>query len=434
MTKGNAACRFREKIKAPEGKAALVSAVCLVCVFVVAAEEIIRWALVSNATAILTCLLLQCLILLFTAGALVAKCCFFHAAACAVAFIAGYFTNYLFSLLDNFALFVSAAFSLAAFVLCLVCSVKSRVFLTKTALWFLLPVLVLVIVLSSVHGGLAAADKNSTDYTRQRFAVPVSLDSEECPEQGRVVSLTYDTKAYATDERDVEKTAYVYLPYGYSDENDYNILYLMHGTGDAEAYWLVEHPYNVTLLDNMIYLGLTDPLIVVTPTWYTEDDYMDDPDVLTYNYGEELRNDLMPAVEGTYSTYAAECTDEGFAASRNHRAFAGLSRGASTTLRSVMHGNLDYFASFGTFSGSWVEDLEELAEEMEESNGIDLWYVTTGNFDFAMHSQLSDLKKILKMTDAIAMDENVFLDVYPLRYHSMGSWHLALYNFLLTLF
>ena len=48
--------------------------------------------------------------------------------------------------------------------------------------------------------------------------------------------VVYDTKAYATDERDVKKTAYVYLPYGYSEEKEYNILYLMHGTGDDEKY------------------------------------------------------------------------------------------------------------------------------------------------------------------------------------------------------
>ena len=32
---------------------------------------------------------------------------------------------------------------------------------------------------------------------------------------------------------DVKKTAYVYLPYG-CEEKEYNILYLMHGTGDDE--------------------------------------------------------------------------------------------------------------------------------------------------------------------------------------------------------
>lgn len=435
MERVRSASWFREKTAGPEGKARLVSAVCLVLVSVVALEEIIRWALVWNATAFFTVLLLQCLVLLFTAGALFAGCAFFHAVACAIAFAAGFFCNYFPTLLDNLALFLSAAFSLIAFVLALIFAIKAKTFFTKTVLWFLLPVFVLAVVLIPLHGGLAAADKNSTEYDHQRYAVPSSLDGEESAEKGTVVSLTYDTKAYATDGRDVTKTAYVYLPYGYSEENSYDILYLMHGTGDVETYWLVENEYNVTMLDNMIRLGIIDPLIVVTPTWYTEDDYVNDPDVLTYYFGDELRSDLMPVVEAAYSTYAEDCTEEGFAASRTHRAFAGLSRGASTTLRSVMHGNLDYFSSYGTFSGSWVEDIDEFVEELEDSGyGIDLWYITGGNFDFALYSQLSDLKKILKKTDAFVMDENVFLDVYPLRYHSMGSWHLALYNFLLEAF
>ena len=45
--------------------------------------------------------------------------------------------------------------------------------------------------------------------------------------QGTVVPFTYDTKDYPRDEAPIQKTAYVYLPYGY-DENDrsmrYNIL------------------------------------------------------------------------------------------------------------------------------------------------------------------------------------------------------------------
>ncbi len=45
-----------------------------------------------------------------------------------------------------------------------------------------------------------------------------------------------------------KKTAYVYLPYGYSEEKEYNILYLMHGTGDDEKYWLKTNPYNKTML------------------------------------------------------------------------------------------------------------------------------------------------------------------------------------------
>ena len=97
--------------------------------------------------------------------------------------------------------------------------------------------------------------------------------------------------------RSVKKSAYVYLPYGYSKEKEYNILYLMHGTGDDEKYWLKTNPYNKTMLDNMIADGDIEPLIVVTPTFYVEDDCADDLDQLTYSFAKELRNDLMPEIE-----------------------------------------------------------------------------------------------------------------------------------------
>lgn len=40
-----------------------------------------------------------------------------------------------------------------------------------------------------------------------------------------------------------------------------------------------------------------------------------------------MRRDIMPAVESAYHTYAETPDDAGFAASRDHRAFAGYSNG-----------------------------------------------------------------------------------------------------------
>ena len=51
----------------------------------------------------------------------------------------------------------------------------------------------------------------------------------------------------------------------------------------------------------------------------------------------------MPEIESVYSTYAKSADDEGFAESRDHRAFAGLSRGAVTMYHSALCRSLDYF-------------------------------------------------------------------------------------------
>lgn len=208
-------------------------------------------------------------------------------------------------------------------------------------------------------------------------------------------------------------------------------------TGDDEEYWLKTNSYNKDMLDNLIYYGEIEPMIVVTPTWYVEDDCKGNLDPLTYSFKDELRNDLMPAVEGRYSTYAQSCDDAGFAASRSHRAFAGLSRGAVTTLHSVLNGCLDWFSRFGTFSGSRtpVEYFEEYAcSEEQKGLSIDYWYLASGTFDFALSSQAEDYKAVLAIDSRLKEGENTSFDVFPMRYHSMGNWHLALYNFLIKAF
>ncbi len=272
---------------------------------------------------------------------------------------------------------------------------------------------------------------------REIWAVPERYDGDTGAPAGSVEELIYSTKAYATDGREVEKRALVYLPAGYDPAQPYNILYLMHGTGDDENYWLETHPSNRLMLDNLIAAGQIDPLIVVTPTFYVEDDCADDLDQLTWSFREELRNDLMPAVESRWSTYAESCDPAGFAASRDHRAFAGLSRGAVTTYHSVFCGSMDYFSWFGTFSGSRTGE-EEFREGLQAAEVASLpihyLYVSGGNFDFALVGQLQDYDTLLRMEPRLVYGVNTLFDIFPMRYHSIGSWHLALYNFLQKIF
>ena len=269
------------------------------------------------------------------------------------------------------------------------------------------------------------------------WAVPEKYDGAEPEQAGTVEEVVYETKAYATDERTVTKTAYVYLPYGYSEEREYNILYLMHGTGDDEKYWLKTNPYNKTMLDNLIASGDIQPLIVVTPTFYVEDDCADDLDQLTYFFAKELRNDLMPEIESSYSTYAKSADDVGFSESRDHRAFAGLSRGAVTMYHSVLCQSLDYFSWFGAFSGSRT-DAQAFEDTIQAGDFADLpihyLYVASGNFDFALPGQVQDYQALLDIEPRLRSGVNATFDVFPMRYHSMGNWHLALYNYLQKIF
>ena len=62
-------------------------------------------------------------------------------------------------------------------------------------------------------------------------------------------------------------------------------------------------------------------------------------------------NDLIPAVEGTYSTYADNVTPEGIKASRDHRAFGGFSMGSVATWHTFLN-CLDAFRYFMPSSGA----------------------------------------------------------------------------------
>ncbi len=273
---------------------------------------------------------------------------------------------------------------------------------------------------------------------RAVWAVPAKYDTGEIAEAGRLEELLYETKAYATDERPVTKRALVYLPYGYDENERYNILYLMHGTGDDENYWLQTHPYNKIMLDRMIAQGEIEPLIVVTPTFYVEDDGKDSSlDILTFSFREELRNDLMPAVETKYATWAETADDEGFAVSREHRAFAGLSRGAVTTANSVLCGSLDWFSRFGLFSSfrTTEEHIRETIQSEEQRElSIDYLYATTGNFDFATPYMVPGYRTLCSLEPRLREGVNTSFDIFPMRYHSIGHWHLSLYNFLQKVF
>lgn len=273
---------------------------------------------------------------------------------------------------------------------------------------------------------------------REIWAVPEQFDSAACSQPGTVEEIAYQTKAYGTDGRDVEKHALVYLPYGYDESQSYNILYLMHGTGDDEYYWLRTHEYNKVMLDNMIASGNIEPLIVVTPTFYVEDDLKEEGlDPLTFSFREELRNDLMPLIESRYSTYAESCDEAGFTDSRDHRAFAGLSRGAVTTAHSAFCGSLDYFSWFGMFSAfRTTEDYlrETIQSEEFADYPIHYLYMTSGNFDFALPAQVRGYRMMVNMEPRLVYGVNTLFEVFPMRYHSMGNWHLALYNYLQKIF
>ena len=154
-------------------------------------------------------------------------------------------------------------------------------------------------------------------------------------QQGTVEMIGYISKDYAGSMAPTTKPAYIYLPYGYDANQQYDIIYLIHGwTGTAEQYFgLASWPQMKNLFDNMIQNGDCKPFIAVSPTWDRDNrskGWSESTEEVAAFHNEYL-NELIPAVESRYSTYAETFDKAGILASRDHRAFGGFSLGSITT-------------------------------------------------------------------------------------------------------
>lgn len=230
---------------------------------------------------------------------------------------------------------------------------------------------------------------------------------ETASEQGTVERLeyqTYESMSYEDRTTQLTKTAYVYLPYGYSDKIQYNVLYLMHGGWSNETTYLgtPENPHELkNVLDHAIQDKSMLPVIVVCPT-YNNTSPEDSADYslalrLTDNYHNELINDLIPAVEEKYSTYADGASEQALTESRSHRAFAGFSMGSVTTWHTFQY-CMDYFRYFLPSSGNLSSDgayMERLVTDAGYGSEDFFIYAMSGTEDFAYAAFTSQIQEMI---------------------------------------
>lgn len=104
-------------------------------------------------------------------------------------------------------------------------------------------------------------------------------------------------------------------------------------------------------------------MIIVCMTYYdnNEEEINDNVDAdLTKAFYQEFQNDLMPSVEGTYSTYAKDTDPDSLKAARDHRIFGGFSMGGVTTWYALMQ-SMAYCRYYFPISGMlyWGPDGTE---------------------------------------------------------------------------
>jgi enterochelin esterase-like enzyme len=158
--------------------------------------------------------------------------------------------------------------------------------------------------------------------------------------RGRLETVSYESKSVGTTRK-----MRVYTPPGYSKDEKYPVLYLLHGIGGDETEWERFATPDV-LLDNLVADGKAVPMIVVMPNGRAQKNDRAEGDVFRSApafaaFEQDLLKDVIPTIESQYSVQK----------DREHRALAGLSMGGGQSLNFGLT-HLDTFAWVGAFSAA----------------------------------------------------------------------------------
>lgn len=188
---------------------------------------------------------------------------------------------------------------------------------------------------------------------------------------GKLERVEYDSKSVGN-----RRKALVYTPPGYSTDQKYPVLYLLHGIGGDEEEWRRGGQPNV-ILDNLIADRKAVPMIVVMPNGRAQADDRAGSNAMATApafgvFDQDLLGSLIPFIQAKYSVK----TD------RESRAIAGLSMGGGQSLNFGL-GNLDTFAWVGGFSSAPnTKPAAQLVPDPEKAKSqLKLLYLSCGNKD-----------------------------------------------------
>lgn len=173
------------------------------------------------------------------------------------------------------------------------------------------------------------------------------------------------------------RRAFVYTPpgYGSNPRERYPVLYLQHGSGEAESSWTLQGRANF-ILDNLLAEKKTVPMIVVMEQGYAVRAGAPPAPNQRGNeaFGEVLTQETIPEIDRAFRTRPT----------REHRALAGLSMGGGQALTIGM-ANLDKFSHIGVFSGAARNfDVSSLPPDLNKR--LKLFWIGCGTEDFLIES------------------------------------------------
>ncbi|MBQ6588772.1 MAG: endo-1,4-beta-xylanase [Butyrivibrio sp.] len=263
--------------------------------------------------------------------------------------------------------------------------------------------------------------QSGIDLSKVQYSIPQQYKSARYDQaSGTIVNISYTAHDYSANNRTYTKRANVYLPAGYSADKKYSVLYLLHGIGGNENEWGMtgNNSQVKAIMDNLAYYGDIDGFIVVTPNGKASASGSVDS---FYNFGKELRNDLIPYIDSHYSTY----TD------RDHRACAGLSMGGMQTINIGIGECVDLFSYFGAFSAAPTSNTAATTASKLNGNQypIHFFYNICGLQDGTAYSSASAAAKNLPSVCNQFVDGQNFMWQELNGAHDFNIWYLGFYNF-----
>jgi enterochelin esterase-like enzyme len=237
-------------------------------------------------------------------------------------------------------------------------------------------------------------------------------------EHGKVETVEYDSTTVGA-----KRKARVYTPPGYSADQKYPVLYLLHGIGGDENEWMRGGAPDV-ILDNLFADKKVIPMIVVLPngraaTDLTARDPIPRQSPAFATFEKDLLTDLIPFIEKTYSVKS----------DREARALAGLSMGGGQSLNFGL-GNLDTFAWVGGFSSApnTKPAADLINDHAEAAKKLRLLYVACGDQDGLMRIS----QRVHEMLDEKQVPH--IYRVIPGGRHDFKVWKSDLYHFAQLIF
>lgn len=274
-----------------------------------------------------------------------------------------------------------------------------------------------------------------SEYEVERQAVNFTASGDlfwkqDGVEYGEMIEIEYASIVTGTTRK-----ANVLLPAGYTEEKQYPVLYLLHGSDGDHNEWKKGEP--VYTVGNAIAKGEAKEMIVVMPNVRARADdsatAIDNDSLENFaafdNFINDLQKSLMPYIEENYSVY----TD------RDHTAVAGLSLGGreSIYIGRTLYEEFSYIGSFSPGPGIVAYKMGKLTEEglfepedlaFPEGYEPKVFMITEGDAD----SIVGNIPHIYHDLFTEAGVEHIYYTIKG--GHDYSVWKRSLYGFIVEIF